>query len=90
MHEGQEANNFQKKDIADLGNSVIGIFSPESREIKNQSDFKRNPVKDCLRRGTDLTQFSKKTVSNCVLCCNNLHPIFEQLREKEEENLALR
>lgn len=29
MHERQEANNFQKKDIADLGDSVI--FSPESR-----------------------------------------------------------
>lgn len=88
LHERQEANNFQKKDIADLGDSVI--FSPESRQIKNQSDFLRYPVKDCLRRGSHLTQFGKKTVSNCVLCCNSLHPIFEQLREKEEENLAFR
>jgi len=60
-----------------------GFFSPDSKQdlkFKLQSE----------RRASHVTTLGRRQMPNCVLCCNSLHPIFEQLREKEEENQAFR
>lgn len=79
-----------------------GFFSPDSkddakfnlkinaRELKNESGFLESAEKNSKRRASQMTTLGRRNVPSCVLCCNSLHPIFEQLREKEEENQAFR
>ena len=77
-----------------------GFFSPDSKgcmklalnqnQNNAESGFMESAEKKSKRRASHFTNIGKRNTASCVLCCNSLHPIFEQLREKEEENQAFR
>jgi hypothetical protein len=86
MHESLNYKNFQKKTCCGLGDSRI--TSPEQKDggkiLQSQESLKlmqisspENHEKQSKRRGSQITSFGKRYTTNCVLCCNSLHPIFE-------------